>query len=75
MGYYIKYGNRFFKRTRNRRIEGIDAILGTKKMAKVYKSLRDAKKAVTTQSHQYKELDGKLEIIEVKIKKVPLLES
>lgn len=66
MGYYVKHGHRFLKRTKNRRLNTIDAILGTKKMAKIYSSERDAKKAITTQEHQYPELKGKLLIVQTK---------
>jgi hypothetical protein len=66
MGYYVKYGHRFIKRTRNRRIDTIDAILGTKKQAKVYGSERDAKKAITTYMFAYKELEGNCEIVKVR---------
>lgn len=66
MGYYVKYGHRFIKRTRNRRISTIDAILGTKKQAKVYGSERDAKKAITTYMFAYKELEGQCQIVPVK---------
>lgn len=66
MGYYVKYGHRFIKRTRNRRINTIDAILGTKKQAKVYGSERDAKKAITTYMYAYKELEGQCQIVPAK---------
>jgi hypothetical protein len=66
MGYYVKYGHRFIKRTRNRRINTIDAILGTKKQAKIYGSERDAKKAITTYKFAYKELDGNCQIVPAK---------
>ena len=66
MGYYVKYGHRFIKRTRNRRIDTIDAILGTKKQAKIYGSERDAKKAITTYMFAYKELEGNSEIVKAK---------
>ncbi|MFK7796711.1 MAG: hypothetical protein AB8E82_04600 [Aureispira sp.] len=67
MGYYVKYGHQFIKRTRNRRINTIDAILGTKKQAKIYGSERDAKKAITTYKFAYKELDGNCQIVPAKI--------
>jgi hypothetical protein len=67
MGYYVKHGHRFIKRTRNRRIHTIDAILGTKKQAKIYGSERDAKKAITTYMFAYKELEGSCEIVKAKI--------
>jgi len=66
MGYHIKYGRQFIKRTRNRRINTIDAILGTKKQAKIYGSERDAKKAITTYMFAYKELEGNCEIVKIK---------
>jgi len=66
MGYYVKYGHRFIKRTRNRRLDTIDAILGTKKQAKIYGSERDAKKAITTYMFAYKQLEGNCEIVKVK---------
>ena len=67
MGYYVKYGHRFIKRTRNRRLETIDAILGTKKQAKIYGSERDAKKAITTYMFAYKELEGNCDIVKAKM--------
>jgi len=66
MGYYVKYGNRYIKRTRNRRLNTIDAILGTKKQAKVYGSERDAKKAITTYMYAYTELEGRCQIVPAK---------
>lgn len=66
MGYYVKYGHRFIKRTRNRRINTIDAILGTKKQAKIYGSERDAKKAITTYKFAYQELDENCQIVPAK---------
>lgn len=66
MGFYVKFGNRYFKRTRNRRIFTIDAILGTKEQAKIYGLERDAKKAITTHEYQYPELKGKLVIVPAK---------
>ena len=63
MGYYVKYGHRFIKRTRNRRLNTIDAILGTKKQAKIYSTERDAKKAITTYMYAYKELEGRCQIV------------
>ncbi len=66
MGYHVKYGHRFIKRTRNRRIDTIDAILGTKKQAKIYGSERDAKKAITTYMFAYRELEGRCQIVPAK---------
>ena len=66
MGFYLKYGNRFVKRTRNRRIEGIDSILGVKKLAKIYSTERDCKKAISMYDHIYKELRGNLVIVPAK---------
>lgn len=66
MGYYVKYGSRYIKRTRNRRLNTIDAILGTKKQAKIYRTERDAKKAITTYKYAYNELDGNCQIIKTK---------
>ncbi len=66
MGYYLKFGNKFVKRTKNRRIEGIAAILGTKKQAKVYNSMTNAKKAKTAYEYQYSELHDKLLISEAR---------
>ena len=66
MGYYVKYGHRFIKRTRNRRLSTVDAILGTKKQAKIYGSERDAKKAITTYMFAYKELEGNCQIVPTK---------
>ena len=67
MGYYLKYGNKFVKRTKNRRIGGIAAILAAKKQAKVYNSLTNAKKAKTAYEYQYSELFEKLVISEAKL--------
>lgn len=63
MSYYVKFGNKFIKRTRNRRLSTIDAILGTKQQAKVYGSERDAKKAITTYKYIYKALEGNCRIV------------
>lgn len=69
MGYYVKYGHRYIKRTRNRRLDTVDAILGNKKQAKVYGTERDAKKAITTYMYAYKELEGRCEIVPAKTRK------
>lgn len=66
MSYHVKYGNRYIKRTRNRRLNTIDAILGTKKQAKIYGRERDAKKAITTYMYAYKELEGHCQIVPTK---------
>ena len=47
MAYYLKLGNKYVKRTKNRRLGTIGAILGTKAQAKTYSSLSNAKKAKT----------------------------
>ena len=70
MGYYVKYGHRYIKRTRNRRLSTIDAILGTKKQAKVYGTERAAKKAITTYMYAYKELEGRCQIVPAKTSKL-----
>lgn len=64
MGYYLKYGNKFVKKTKNRRIEGVSAILGSKKQAKRYNSITNAKKAKSAYEYQYHTLTDKLTISE-----------
>ena len=63
--YYLKLGNKYVKRTKNRRISSINAILGTKEQAKVYNSLSNAKKAKTAYEYQYNEFTDQLVIAEV----------
>lgn len=73
MGYYLKLGTKFVKRSKNRAIPTIDAILGNKEQARIYKSVTSAKKARTTYAYEYSsELNGKeFEIKAAKIKKAP----
>lgn len=65
MAFYIKFGDKYFKKTRNRRIYTTDAILGTKASAKVYGTEGHAKKSITTREYQYPEMKGKLIIVPV----------
>ena len=65
MAYYLKLGNKYVKRTKNRRVDTISAILGTKDQAKIYTSLTNAKKAKTVYEYQYNELTGQLVVSEV----------
>ncbi len=67
MAYYLKIGNKFVKKTKNRRAEGTSAILGNKKQAKVYNSITNAKKAKTAYEYQYEQLVDKLIIAEVEV--------
>ena len=64
MAYYLKFGNKFVKKTKNRRIEGVSAILGSKKQAKIYNSITNAKKAKSAYEYQYDDLTNKLTISE-----------
>ena len=64
MGYLLKYGNKYVKKTKNRRIEGVSAILGSKKQAKTYNSITNAKKAKSAYEYQYETLSDKLTIYE-----------
>lgn len=67
MAYYLKIGNKFIKKTKNRRVEGTSAILGNKKQAKVYNSITNARKAKTAYEYQYEELVDKLIMAEVEV--------
>jgi len=64
MAYYLKFGSKFVKKTKNRRLEGVSAILGSKKQAKIYNSITNAKKAKSAYEYQYDDLTNKLIISE-----------
>jgi hypothetical protein len=66
MGFHLKYGRKYVKKTRNRYKEGKAGLLGPIESAKEYDSIGDCKKAITMYKYLYTDMNTD----KLKIKKV-----
>jgi len=70
MGFHLKYGGKYIKKTRNRYKKGKAGLLGPIESAKVYDTERDCKKAIAMYKFLYTDMNSdKLKIVKVKVQK------